>query len=511
MQSVGDAGVPGTLAAVNTSGAPEPAVEERKPLSAWLLGGSRSDRLWRLAFAAALVWWVWNFTHTSLRVHHGLGTSAYDYGLYDQGVWLLSRLEAPFITLMGRNLFGDHVSLILVVLVPFYWFLPGAGTLFTFQSIGLAGGAIPVYLLARRLLGSEPVAVLLGVAFLANPALGGTAMEQFHPDSALPLLFGFAVYFAVTSRWGPYAVFVVLALLVKEDVALLVIPLGVWVAFRRDRTIGLATLAFGVGSLLFGIVVLFALSGVAFPNAWRIPFGGVTGLVAATLSRPGEVFRYLLADGRPWYLWQLTAPFAGVFLFAPEIAAVSVLVIVSNVISTFGYQHMIGFHYTAPLLPGLALGTVWAISRIPAGRFRRGALTAVVVMSLWTGYLWGEFPFSRAPGAHWPPDQPSAVWARDLMDLVPDDAVVSAHWSITPHLAHRREIYMFPTPFYALLYGPQDQVVALEGSRLPQADGVEYVFIPTDLDERDGEVWDREQPAFQLVASNEAWQLWRRR
>lgn len=70
---------------------------------------------------------------------------------------------------------------------------------------------------------------------------------------------------------------------------------------------------------------------------------------------------------------------------------------------------------------------------------------------------------------------------------------------------------MFPTPFYALLYGPQDRVVALEGSRLPQADGVEYVFIPTVLDERDGEVWGREQPAFQLVASNEAWQLWRRR
>jgi hypothetical protein len=50
----------------------------------------------------------------SVELHRGLNTSAYDFGLYDQGIWLLSRFENPFVTLMGRNLFGDHTSFILV-------------------------------------------------------------------------------------------------------------------------------------------------------------------------------------------------------------------------------------------------------------------------------------------------------------------------------------------------------------------------------------------------------------
>ena len=43
------------------------------------------------------------FTNRTLDIHHGLGTSSYDSGLYDQGVWLMSRFKAPFVTLMGRN------------------------------------------------------------------------------------------------------------------------------------------------------------------------------------------------------------------------------------------------------------------------------------------------------------------------------------------------------------------------------------------------------------------------
>ena len=57
----------------------------------------------------------------SVELHRGLNTSAYDFGLYDQGIWLLSRFENPFVTLMGRNLFGDHTSFILIFLVPLYF------------------------------------------------------------------------------------------------------------------------------------------------------------------------------------------------------------------------------------------------------------------------------------------------------------------------------------------------------------------------------------------------------
>jgi uncharacterized membrane protein len=62
-------------------------------------------------------------------IHMGTGTSGFDYGIFDQGIWLLSRFHDPFVTINGRNLFGDHTSFILVFLVPFYWIAHGAGVL----------------------------------------------------------------------------------------------------------------------------------------------------------------------------------------------------------------------------------------------------------------------------------------------------------------------------------------------------------------------------------------------
>jgi uncharacterized membrane protein len=192
-------------------------------------------------------WWPWSWPTRgtspsfTLDVHHGLGTSAYDFGLYDQGVWLLSRFEAPFVTLMGRNLLGDHTSFILFLLVPFYWVAPGAWVLLFSQSLVIALGAVPVFLYARRRLESEAVALVLAGCYLLHPAVGWTNLENFHPDSYLGFLVGMAIYAALARKWRLYTVFVVLSLLVKEDVALVLIPLGIWVTVRRDRRIGLLT------------------------------------------------------------------------------------------------------------------------------------------------------------------------------------------------------------------------------------------------------------------------------
>ena len=96
--------------------------------------------------AGAVVIWTWYFSVRSLNIHHALGTATYDSALYDQGMWLLSRFEAPFVTLMGRNLFGDHTSLILLFVAPLYWVAPGVGTLLFVQSAAIAAGALPVFL-----------------------------------------------------------------------------------------------------------------------------------------------------------------------------------------------------------------------------------------------------------------------------------------------------------------------------------------------------------------------------
>ena len=472
-------------------------------------GSARLGRVtlaeWSLLAAVAL--FTWYFTRLSLQIHHGLGTAAFDFGLYDQGMWLLSLFKVPFVTLMGRNLFGDHTSFILLPLVPLYWLHPGAGTLFFLQSSAIAAGAIPVFLYARRRLHSEAAALLLALCFLVNPALNWGNLEGFHPDAFLSTLLGFAIYAALTERWRMYVLCVVLVALVKEDTWLVLMPLGAWVALRRRPAIGLLTV---VGSAVYPAalapVLMGALTGVAMPNAWRIPFGGPAGLFTELVRRPGSVASYLASEGRPWYLWQMTAPFAWAFLRLPSVALIGVLALGANILSTFVYQHHIGYHYSMVVVPALALGTVHALGAMK-DRWRWRMLTAVALMALWSAMLWGPLPFARNEPAYWAPDHPVAVAAREVMEAIPDDASVSVHYSIAPHLTHREEIYMFPTPFRANLYGPG---LTLEGKRLPAADTVEYVMLQANRDADLEKVWQSVHDSFTLIESNESWELYRR-
>src|SRR4051812_11795492 len=46
------------------------------------------------------------YRHLTIEIHDGYGTSAFDIGVFDQGIWLLSRFKNPFVTITGRNLFA---------------------------------------------------------------------------------------------------------------------------------------------------------------------------------------------------------------------------------------------------------------------------------------------------------------------------------------------------------------------------------------------------------------------
>ena len=462
---------------------------------------------WWWALGVLVVAWTWYFTGLTLDIHHGLGTSSYDYGLYDQGVWLLSRFDAPFVTLMGRNLFGDHTSFILVFLVPLFWIAPSAGALFFAQSALIAAGAIPVFAYARRRLESGGLALCFAAMYLLHPAIGWTNLENFHPDAFAGVFVGAAIYGALERRWRIYLVFVVLALLVKEDVALVVVPLGLWVAVRRDRRIGILTMLGAASIMVVAMfVVMRGLTGEATRNSWRIPFGGPGGFVGRAFTRPNDVIDHLGADGRPFYVWQLLAPFAWVAARLPSVALISGAVVAANVVSTYGYQYDIRYHYSMIAVPALTLGAVYALGAL--GQQARVVVTAAALgTSLLTATLWGPLPFSRNEVVYWERSNPAAVAAREVVDAVPGDAVISVHHSLAPHLSRRREVYQFPNPFRVVLYEDVD----IEGTRLvDRAERVEYVALPRARSEEETLDLTRIEPAFELVIRNDYWELYRR-
>lgn len=482
------------------------AVDLRATVRSLQRGWMRVTVWHSIAVSLTVLYTVWLAVRTT-RNHFGLGTSAYDFGLYDQGVWLLSQGRAPFVTLMGRNLFGDHTSFILVPLVPLYWIVESTGLLFVVQSMVLGLGALPVWKATRQLLGSLPMSCIAVVAYLLHPALTYTGLENFHPDAALAPLIAWAVYAGLTYRWAQYACAVLLILMVKEDTALFVVALGAWVALRRDRRIGLITM---FGAVWFALLMLFAVMrgivGVPYRNEWRLPFGGFGGFLRTSLTRPDKLVRHLVSGEKPLYVLQLVAPVGFVLLLRPEIALLGTLPLLSNLVSTFWYQSQVEYHYAVQFVPIMVIGSMFAISRV-AEHLRSWLAGLVLVGSLLGAVAWSPLPFLRVETPRWTPDHPSVQAAHAAMNRVPDEAVVAAFHTLTAHMARRERVYVFPVPFRRVLYGPD---VFAKGDRLSFADEVQYVILPRELE---GEVeldWQRERPFFDVVYGNDWWTVYER-
>jgi uncharacterized membrane protein len=461
----------------------------------------------------AMMWYFLHFAHLTTDIHRGYGDSAFDIGLYDQGVWLLSRFRAPYVTLMGRNLFGDHTQFSLLVLVPLYWIHGGADTLLYVQALMMALGAIPVYMLVMRRMNNPAFATVLAISFLLHPALAQTNLENYHPDSFLIPVMGFVLYAAIENKPRMLIVFSVLALLCKEDVVLILLPVLIWFAWRRNLRLGVVLALGSIATAgLMAYVVMRSLIGVPHGtlNMWRIPYGGVGGFIKESLRNPGEVVRYLIEgdspNGRPFYVWQMIAPTGLMFLIAPEVAATVILALIANVVSTFGYQHQIAYHYSMVILPGLAMGTAFAISRLKKSKWRAVAVTIVGLSSLWSAFLWAPFPFSAQNQVpHLSPKDPAVTAIEQVRKKVPPKAVIATHYSFASHLTHRERIYLWPTPFYAVYWNTFKQ----DGECLPIASDVQYLMLPPDLSDN-AHVFDRIQSQFQVVAKSSNAVLYKR-
>jgi hypothetical protein len=271
-------------------------------------------------------------------------------------------------------------------------------------------------------------------------------------------------------------------------------------------------------------VVMRGLIGQPTLNAWRIPFsqpGDGTGaaarrLIDTAVTNPTQLADHLRADGRPWYLWQMTSPFAWIFLRLPSVAMISALVLFTNVLSTFWYQYQVQYHYALVAVPALAIGTVYALGAVKSKvtvqslevPLRAVGIGALALSSFVAAFMWSPMPWGRTVLFHGDPDNVYAVTMREIIEEIPAGASVAAHHLVTPHIAYRTEIYQFPNPFRVVLYGPDRE---LEGIRLSErADRVDFVVLPTSEDENVADDFAVIEAAFVEVAANQFWVLYER-
>ncbi|MEY2477868.1 MAG: hypothetical protein QOG87_3183, partial [Actinomycetota bacterium] len=408
--------------------------------------------------------------------HARYSTFGFDLGIYDQGIWLLSRFKDPFVTIRGLDLFGHHTNPILLLLVPFYWL--GAGPIFLLivQVLAQASGAVAVFLLARDRLADRWLALVLAGALLLNPTMQWLTWEFFHPDSLAiaPLLF--AYWAATRKRWGWFAVAGVLALACKEDAALALFAMGLVIALRGDRRIGAVTsfLAVAWFTLASRVLIPFFSGGETFYESFFGEFGKTPLEVAGNVLRhPTKAYETATEPDRMSYYRMMLAPMAFLPLAAARTFLIAVPMVGVNVLSTFPYQREIRYHYQAVVLVGLTLATVEGIAIL--GRtigMRRFLVGLVAATSLATTVAWGPSPVSvKYKSGIWPLGEDSRrATKQEALALIPSGAPTSAIYYLAPHLTHRAKIYEFPVPWKPANWG-------VRGENLHDPADVEWLVL----------------------------------
>jgi uncharacterized membrane protein len=402
------------------------------------------------------------FGALTIQQHNAFQTTAFDLGNVDQAVWNTRHGRPLAMTNIEglTNRLGTHVEPILLPISLLYFIWSDPRALLLLQTVVIALGAWPVYLLAKRKLEeresgylAQALPLVFAFAYLMFPALQSANSFDFHAVSLAPTFFLFALYFLETERWGGYALFAVLTMSCKEDMPLLVAMLGLYALIVRRRWIvGLATLA--AAAVWFFLAVgwvmpHFDTRGVS-PLANRYAYLGDNPLeMAITLiTQPGVVLDQLRAANAVTYVRDLLAPVAFLSLLAPQVLVLALPPLAVNLLSTDGFMHQLeGFHYgvtlVAPVVVSAAYGAAWLLRRFPRTRYLPLVLAALVLTAtLAYHHVRGYTPLAADWTGTWPEVTDHHRLGEEIARGIPTGASLAALPHPNPHASQRQQLTM---------------------------------------------------------------------
>ena len=384
--------------------------------------------------------------------HAALQTHALDLGYYVQVAWSIAYGHGAYVTLPPMHAWGDHFSPVLYLLAPLGRLAPGGTALVLVQTLILCSGAVAVFRYAARRLGPAPDATRPAAAFallyLVNPSLHGINIRDIHPQAFAIAFLAWAAAAFDARRYGWCALALVLTLAGREDAAIAVVGFGVWLALaRRHWALGAAVGAASVLVLLVDLAwVMPYFRGGPYPHLGRYSHLGasVPEILVTLVALPWRWMPVALSLPKVVYLAAMLAPLGFLPLLAPRALAAALPGLAMNLLSfdpvLFNYRSQ----YQSFVVPFLILAAVDGYARLtqPLGRLRIpatrvlafGFLASVVL----TARTVNDFVVTR----WWPNADRRAALA--LMREIPAGVAVSVNERLVPHLAARREVYVFP-------------------------------------------------------------------
>ena len=420
----------------------------------------RGGRIWTAVFATALFIFVSFWTVYRVLTYRA---PTFDFGIFSQMFHQMRTTGLP-VTTVERDgplsHFAVHVSPIYYLLLPFYCIYPKPVTLQVLQAAVLASAVIPLWRLCRRHGFSAGVSAGVCLLLLLYPAYSGGTSYDIHENVFLtPLILWMFDGIDREKRWEALLCGG-LTLLVKEDAAVYVAVVALWLILRAwlrgCNRWGLVT----GGVLLAGALAWFLLvtaylsrygDGVMTNRYQNFMYGGSGSLfsvILAVLLSPMKVIYECVDREKLSFLVLTMLPLLGMPLWTRKYERYILLIpyVLVNLMSDYPYQHSVFFQYTYGSIACLIYMTVVNLEDIMASWEPNRALFRYIPLGLAiaiSGSCFASVVVPKATGYFdlYQNNREEYIQIGEFLSQIPEDATVTATTFYTVPLSQRAVLY----------------------------------------------------------------------
>ena len=430
----------------NKAAAPAPVKTKEHPCYLWITVGVS------VAFALFVSAWLVS------RVVH-FRTPTYDFGLFAQMFYHMKANGLPLTTLERDGLlshFAVHVSPIWYLLLPVYWLFPYPATLQVMQAVVLASAVVPLWLLGEQHGLSPAKRMLLCLVLLLMPSYAAGTGYDIHENCFLTPLILWLLYGIDRKNITLTMSAAVLTLMVKEDAAVYVAVIALWLVVKtllKYRKKDLPQLLTGLCLLLLALGWFFATTtylatkgdGVMtnrYKNFMYDGSGSLITVIKAVIMNPGKALYECMDSEKLGFIALTLLPLLGLPLITRRYERYILLIpyILINLMSDYEYQHDIKFQYTFGTTALLVYLALVNLADLKFDKLRLCALGTCLVISI---CLFGQnvvptaikYPKMAINGIREDRD------VRKALNAIPPNASVTATTFYTTYLSQREVLY----------------------------------------------------------------------
>ncbi|HAC64385.1 MAG TPA: hypothetical protein DCF68_12800 [Cyanothece sp. UBA12306] len=363
-------------------------------------------------------------------------STAYDLAIFDNGIYLISQGETPFVSFRGIHILGDHAAFILYLIAGLYKIYPSVYWLFFLQAITLSLGALPVYQLAKQAKLSSKLSQAISLCYLLYPLIFNINLFDFHPEVMTMPAFFWAVLAVRHNNILGFSLAIIFILSCRDALSISIAAMGIWLILGEKKA------KFGLISLIIGIVwfliatkvIVPVFSGEQVAGVARYGFlgGSLTEIILNLFLKPGIVLSHIFTWNNLEYLVLILSPLIwGLFpkYFAPLISAFPILFL--NFLTKNQEQKDLLHQYSLPILPFLI---IVVITTLAAGK---GWFKQPRYMILWS--LVAFFALAKVGyfNSHYLQSKDTWQATREALTQVSSQGNILTSANIAPHVSHR--------------------------------------------------------------------------